>query len=209
MRDRHGDGREEGSTATRFQASLARNDVEIREAQELRWRVFRAGDHAPGVRGLDRDRFDEVCEHLLVRDRVTDAVVGTYRILDGERARAAGGFYSASEFDLGRILALDARVVELGRACVDPGYRTGAVIATLLAGVTGHVVSAGYDYVIGCASVHVDEDPTDARRVCRELLDGHLGPEAWRVHPYRPFAVARGAIVGRVAIPPLVKAYLR
>jgi putative hemolysin len=209
MRDRHRDGREEGTTAARFHTSLARSEAEIREAQQLRYRVFLAGDHARHDPGVDRDRFDGFCEHLLVRDRATQAVVGTYRILGGEQARQAGGFYSESEFDLGRILAVGARIVELGRACVDPAYRTGSVIARLLAGVTAHVVAAKYDYVIGCASVSAATDLRAATHVCRQLLGLHLGPDAWRVYPHRPFAVESTVAAGQPTLPPLIKAYLR
>ncbi len=63
-------------------------------AQRLRYRVF-SGE--PGFRipdagdGSDADRFDEFCDHVLVRDRVTDDVVGCYRMLPPEAAREAGG----------------------------------------------------------------------------------------------------------------------
>ena len=65
-------------------------------------------------RGRDFDKFDDVCDHLLVVDR--DAhdedgqplVVGTYRLTRKKDADKVGGFYTAGEYDLSR----DAR-----RAC--------------------------------------------------------------------------------------------
>ena len=67
---------------TRIQVLWARHLDEVREAQRLRYAVF-AGEmgaqlNAP-VAGHDIDRFDDYCEHLLVRDAVTRQVIGTYR----------------------------------------------------------------------------------------------------------------------------------
>ena len=41
--------------------------------------------------GLDMDRYDAVCEHLLVEDKVSRRVVGTYRMQSGETARTKFG----------------------------------------------------------------------------------------------------------------------
>jgi putative hemolysin len=56
-----------------LEVRLARNAAEIAAAQEVRYRVFydelgaRQGDLA-STAGRDADRFDEVCDHLLVFD---------------------------------------------------------------------------------------------------------------------------------------------
>ena len=62
-------------------------------------------------------------------------VVGTYRILTSWKAKERGRFYSESECDLTNLKPLTPRLVEVGRSCIHPEYRQGAVI-TLLA-VTG------------------------------------------------------------------------
>lgn len=203
----------------RFTTSLAEDAETIRAAQRLRYRVFQPAaergatpeslDPSDEADRVDCDRFDPHCEHLVVRDGRSGRVVGTYRILTPDGARAAGGLYADTEFDCTRIRASGARVVEVGRACVDPSHRGGGVIAALLAGLTRYVVGEGYDYVMGCASVAVtgDEAPA-AAALCRRLVDAHLAPEEWRVVPYVPFAAAPD---GRpeADVPPLVKAYLR
>ncbi len=109
----------------RLEAVWARHDDEVREAQRLRYRVFADEMGArlttpPGTEpGLDVDRFDAHCEHLLVRCVETDdapaRVVGTYRVMTGHAARQVGGFYSDDEFDLARLDPLRARMTELGR----------------------------------------------------------------------------------------------
>jgi putative hemolysin len=197
---------------TRFITALAEDPETVLAAQRLRARVFNGTD--PSSPAIDRDEFDAHCEHLVVRDRGSGQVVGTYRILTAERARAAGRFYSETEFDCARLHRLDGRLVEVGRACVDPGHRGGSVIALLLAGLTRYVVERRYDYVIGCASIDVGPDVAAAAALCARLVAAHLGPEEWRVTPHAPFRPDPGprpAVPPETepAWPPLIKAYLR
>lgn len=198
-----------------FSTRLARGPREILEAQRLRYRVFgeEMGARLPhAALGVDRDRFDRWCDHLLVQEDATGRIVGTYRILPATRALAIGGFYCDTEFDTRRLQALGTRVIEVGRACIDPEFRTGAVLGMLWAGLARYIKTSAAKYVIGCASVPVgDDDPTAAVAVCRRLLDAHASPAAWRVTPYRPFPLgaADTAPERRTAVPPLLKGYLR
>ena len=61
------------------------------------------------------DLFDDYCEHLLVLDEASQAVIGTYRVLTPAQAQRVGGTYSDTEFDLTRLRGLRSRMVELGR----------------------------------------------------------------------------------------------
>lgn len=196
---------------SRFRIALAHDAAEILEAQRLRWRVYRESLHADlPAGGVDADEFDRFCDHLLVRDTDTDAIVGTYRILSPERARAAGGFYSETEFDLGRIVSHGARVAELGRACVHPAYRTGGVITLLLAGLTAYLVERDCEYVIGCASVSLADGAERAAGLCRRLIAEHRSPVEWHAFPRAPFPFESIACDETAApMPALIKAYLR
>ena len=191
-------------------ASIAQTADEVRAAQRLRHRVFAEemqAQLATSEDGLDSDAYDPHCEHLLVRDGRTREVVGTYRILPGERARRVGGFYSETEFDLGAVAALPG-LVEIGRACVHPAYRNGAVIRLLWAGLTRYLLGHGYEFVIGCASMRV-EDTRSVYAVHRELARCHLSPAAWRVKPRVPFPLDAEPAECDVALPPLIKGYVR
>ena len=97
---------------------LSRDPLDIRAAQELRFRVFyeelRARPDAANLADrCDADEFDAVCDHLLVIDDAGERsstlssgkVVGTYRLLAQQAASANGGFYSEREFDLSSLLA--------------------------------------------------------------------------------------------------------
>ena len=50
--------------------------------------------------GLDADAFDRQCQHLMVIERASGAVVGTYRMQTAASARAGHGWYTAGEFEL-------------------------------------------------------------------------------------------------------------
>ena len=195
----------------RFSASLAASRADVVEAQRLRYRVFAEEMGArlpqPELR-LDRDRFDAYADHLLVRDTLTGAVVGTYRMLPAREARKVGRLYSEAQFELGAVARLPG-LVEVGRACVHPGYRTGAVIGLLWAGLATYLQGGGYEHVIGCASIPASEDRVAVSRVCRLLLRDHLGPVEWRVAPRTCFDLDDAGPSSPADIPPLIRGYLR
>ena len=115
---------------------LASSPAELDAAQALRYRVFY---DEMGARPLpemlasrrDFDQYDGACDHLIVVDqqRPGDSqVVGTYRVMRREHARTVGGFYSASEYDVSKLANFPGTVMELGRSCVDAGYRNRATM---------------------------------------------------------------------------------
>jgi len=179
-----------GRPGPRFVTCLARTEDEVREAQRLRHRVFAEELGArldSAAERLDRDRFDEYCEHLLVRSSDTGEVVGTYRILTAANARRAGGFYSEQEFDLGAIPSLP-RVVEIGRACVHPDHRSGAVLALLWGALAQHFRLHGYEHVIGCASVPISGDPAPSASLLPSVTPVPVASE-------EPLAAVEAAVV--------------
>ena len=195
-----------------FTVRLASSPADVRSAQRLRYRVFAGelGAHLPSAAlGIDRDRFDAFCEHLIVRERASARVVGTYRILPPEQAELAGGWYSAAEFTVDRLLDRRASIVEVGRACVDPAYRSGVTIALLWAGLLRYVREQRGEYIIGCASLDTTDGGHVAASLCRRLLQEHLAPEDWRVTPRRAFALEGWREIPDAPLPALLKGYLR
>lgn len=199
----------------RFTVALATTDIEVREAQALRYRVFGEEMGAQLVRGpaldrgLDADRFDPHCDHLLVRDRISQEVVGTYRILGPMQARELGGYYSEGEFDLARLASLRRDLVEIGRSCVHPDFRGGAVMALLWSGLAAYMREHRYRYLMGCASIGMSDGGHQAASVYRQLCDNHAGPPEWRVFPKCPLPLAGLDRHAQAKTPPLLKAYTR
>ena len=194
-----------------LRVALARSRAEIEAGQRLRYAIF-AGEMGATLHnripGLDHDRFDAYCQHLLVREG-SGRIVACTRLLTPEGARRAGGFYSQTEFDLTPVLALPGRLLEIGRTCVDPDYRNGATISTLWSGLATFIAEQRMDYLIGCASMPLGADGSEARALYAELAARHLVPEALRVKPHLPLPRRDGVAWSEYAVPPLLKAYLR
>jgi len=197
--------------SNRLYLSLARNSEEIAEAQRLRYKVFgeEMGAHISNLNGLDIDGFDEFCDHLLVRERGTHQVIGTYRMLNPHQASMAGGYYSAGEFDLTRLAHLGHQTVEVGRACVHKDYRNGGTISMLWAGLAKYMQMHRYEYMIGCASVPMHDGGHMAASLYNGLRDRHLAPNEYRVFPHNPLPLDALKQDMQVVCPPLIKGYLR
>ena len=75
-------------------------------------------------------------------------------------AIAAGGLYTATEFDVRALDPLRPSLVEMGRAVVRDDHRNGAVVLLMWAGILAYLDRCGYDYVTGCVSVPVYEAAT-------------------------------------------------
>ncbi|WP_137724323.1 GNAT family N-acetyltransferase [Prescottella subtropica] len=202
---------------------IVSSDREHREAaQRLRYRVFSTEPGFVLSRTddlLDADRFDEFCDHLLVRDNGTGAFVGCYRMLPPDAAAQAGGYYTATEFDLSALDPAGRRVVEMGRACVDVDHRNGSVLALMWAGILHYLQLTGHDSVMGCVSVPMQDRPgavagANVRAVRDLLLDRHAAdPSLWAM-PLRPVRVDGRVLdditpAPRAAVPPLLRGYLR
>ncbi|MDW8469138.1 MAG: GNAT family N-acyltransferase [Burkholderiales bacterium] len=196
--------------APRYTVGFARDPETVRAAQRLRWRVFaeELGARLPGVAGLDRDLFDPWCEHLVVREATAGAVVGTYRLLAPEAARRLGRYYSEGEFDLAPLASLRQGLVELGRSCIHPAHRNGALIMLLWSALARYMLASGYSHLAGCASVSAADGGHAAASLYARLAPAHLAPAEYRVRPLRPVALARLDASRPVVPPPLLRGYL-
>jgi putative hemolysin len=204
--------REQARPARRnLSVSLAQSEREIHDAQKLRYQIF-AGELGANLQtrtpGVDHDIYDPYCEHLVVRDENSGAVVGTYRILSPEKARKIGSYYSETEFDLTRLQHLRPRMVEIGRSCVHADYRTGATITMLWAGLAKYMMENNYDYLIGCASISMADGGHAAASIYSGLGE-HMSPLEYRVFARCPLPLAALKSDLPAEVPPLIKGYLR
>ena len=204
-----------------LEARLAVTPADVAAAQALRYRVFyEEMDARPSAEmvslGRDFDEFDDICDHLLVVDHSSgsQAVVGTYRLL--RRTVAEGRFYSAKEYDIGKIVGVSGEIVELGRSCVDARYRTRATIQLLFRGIGAYVNHYDIALMFGCASF----PGTDTHAVASQLAYLHhrfrappeLRPRALETHYTEMNRLPASEIDSRAAwgaLPPLIKGYLR
>jgi putative hemolysin len=205
--------------ATAFEVVWARDEKDVREAQRLRYHVFaeemgaRLSVPHGAPAGHDIDMFDAFCEHLLVRapsqNDEPGPVIGTYRVLTPDSARRVGSLYSDTEFDLTRLRPLRANMVELGRSCVHPEWRSGGAILALWGALAEFMDRNRLDTMIGCASVSMRDGGHFAASLWERLRKTHLAPIEWQVRPRLPLPVEELQHDLEVDPPALIKGYLR
>ncbi len=197
--------------ADRFQICLADNAAEVRALQRLRYQIFaeEMGADIRDCEGLDRDPFDQYCQHLYVRDRDNDMLVGGTRLLSRDGARKAGGFYSQGEFLMDAVVQLPGNVLEVGRSCIHADYRDGTGIAMLWQGLAAVFRQQHINYLFGCASIPMPGDSTHVHALMQRLKDSYRLPESLAVKAVNPIPAAGELTNVDAAVPPLLKAYLR
>jgi putative hemolysin len=210
----------------RYTLLLSTDPALIDAAQRLRYTVFTSepgfaltGPCGSDLAGRDADRFDEYCDHLLVREDNSGELVGCYRMLPPPGAIAAGGLYTATEFDIRALDPLRPSLVEMGRAVVREDHRNGGVVLLMWAGILAYLDRCGYDYVTGCVSVPInssaDDPPGSQIRGVRDfVLKRHAAPAQYTVRPYRPVRLNGKELddiepPARATVPPLMRGYLR
>lgn len=219
------------ATAGALEVRLAETEMEVEQAQRLRYQVFYEEMSAIPTQEMRRtrrdfDKYDMVCDHLLVVDRdAHDAdgqplVVGTYRLTREKDAARAGGFYTSSEYDLSRMLAglgSETKYLELGRSCILKSYRARPGTMQLLwKGLMAYVARFDIDLMFGCASFP-GTDPEEMALPLSYLHHFHAMPEALRVRARPELFVDmnrrdKAAIDEREGIrslPPMLKGYVR
>ncbi|MCV6981683.1 GNAT family N-acetyltransferase [Mycolicibacterium pulveris] len=207
------------ASVPRYTLLLSTDDALIEAAQRLRHDVFSTEPGFALTTATDADRFDEFCDHLLVRDDASGELVGCYRMLPPAGAIAAKGLYTATEFDVRALDPLRPHLVEMGRAAVRAEHRNGGVVLLMWAGILAYLDRCGYDYVTGCVSVPIydADDPVPGRSVrgVRDLVRRrHAAPARYTVYPHRPVIVDGRRLDDidppeRVKAPALMRGYLR
>jgi putative hemolysin len=214
-----------------LEVRLAETDHEVEQAQRLRYSIFyeeMSAIPSPQMReaGRDFDKYDDVCDHLLVVDREAHGedgqplVVATYRLTREKDAARAGGFYTSSEYDIAPMLnglPADTKFLELGRSCVLKSYRARPGTMQLLwKGLMAYVARFDIDLMFGCASL-AGNDPDVLALPLSYLHHFHPMPANLRVRARPELFVdmnrmpqdAIEAREGLRSLPPLLKGYVR
>lgn len=215
-----------------LEVRLARTAGEVRRAQQVRYQVFyeemgaQADPYTMATR-RDRDRYDALCDHLLVLDhnvaqrrfrKPRPRIVGTYRLLRQELAEKNGGFYSAAEFEVDELVRRHPgkTFLELGRSCVLKPYRDKRTVELLWHGAWSYVLRHNVDVMFGCASL-AGTDLNELATALSYLHHNHLAPPEWRIRAVperyeRMDLLPADAVDPKTALrtlPPLIKGYLR
>ncbi len=210
----------------RYRARFARSTTELDEILRLRFQVFNLelgeGLEASFATQRDEDAFDQTCHHLLVEDRDSGAIIGTYRFQTGSMAAAGSGFYSSGEFDLTSLpYGLTDQSLELGRACIAREHRNRTVLFLLWRGLARYMETNRLRYLFGCCSL-TSQDPIDGLQALAYLeRKGQVHPSI-HVDPQPGFACPVPSVPSvasvqskltareeRFSLPMLFRTYLR
>ena len=151
--------------SNQFEARLAITEAEVLAAQKLRYQVFVKEFGAKvskrnKIDEIEADKFDCFCDHLILIDNWAKghsnqpSIVGTIRLMESQVAESALGFYSATEYNLDKLIRGNEKSLEIGRACVDKNYRRSLAIHLLWLGLAEYIINRDITLMFGVASFH-------------------------------------------------------
>jgi len=195
----------------RYQSRMASGEADIRAAQRLRFVAFMQSEGAPG---LDRDRFDDICAHILVEEVQTDRLVCCFRILPIDDGGEIGRSYSAQFYELSALRAYSGRMVEMGRFCIHPDVRDPDVLRIAWGAMARYVDENDVGMLFGCSSFRGTDAEAYADAFAM-LKERHLAPRRWLPRAPSVFRFAQKLRLRKpdmkqamLRMPPLLRTYL-
>lgn len=145
------------------------NLKELQEVQRFRANQF---SHQFGISfedGLDQDLYDFGCEHAVLREKWTGEIVA-YTRLKLFQGHEIGQSYSAKEFDVVPNFSHLPSILEIGRTCVHPQFRSGKALSMLWLNLVPKVLwSMRAKYLMGCVSIHLEDNLARAYYTHRQI----------------------------------------
>ncbi len=210
-----------GPSGSRYLTGFCCSRRCLESALRLRYEVFNLelgeGLARSTLTGLDEDPFDATMAHLVLVERETGAVVGTYRVQTMERAETSGlGSYSAQEFELEPMRGFFPQATECGRACLAPEHRSARALLQLWLGLGAYLNLFGQRYLFGCCSI-TSTDPAAGWWALETLRRQGYADETLAVRATAPFSCrVSGKPIPRATgwsedypLPKLFRIYLR
>ena len=152
-----------------FRFGWVDNLKELQEVQRFRANQF---SHQFGISfedGLDQDLYDFGCEHAVLREKWTGEIVA-YTRLKLFQGHEIGQSYSAKEFDVVPNFSHLPSILEIGRTCVQPQFRSGKALSMLWLNLVPKVLwSMRAKYVMGCVSIHLEDNLARAYYTHRQI----------------------------------------
>lgn len=198
-----------------FIIKTAENSDELLKLLQLRHEIFvYEWQGRKAFHRLDVDDFDFQADHLMIIDKASCEVVGTYRLL---LSKFTDSFYSQNEFELDSFMEGPAIKLEMGRACVHPDYRDGTAIDVLWQGLSRYIVKSQTRFLFGCSSVK-SIDPVKISRLFKHFEKKGNWTDEFQIRPTKKYsfpgfdmAIAEplSPVDAREFVPPLLRTYLQ
>jgi putative hemolysin len=186
---------------------------ELVELFRMRHHIFFNETGITDDHNLDLDHFDSLCDHLVIRSNATGEICGTYRMLSSENTSK---FYSEGEFNLDDFLKAPGIKLELGRACIHPEHRNGAVIDLLWKGIGEYSKKSNASYLFGCSSV-MTVSPVMSKAIFKTMKTNEMTSEEFSIRPRSKYKMSFSAVTGEdifeekfimSQIPSLLRSYI-
>ena len=205
-----------------FTIKIAESNFEIKKAQSLRYKIFFKEKKIKKksfklLLQRDYDFYDKISDHLIIIDNnreIRDNVIGTYRLLRGNCAKLYRGFYTEQEFDTSNLKKnfSSKDILELGRSCVHPQYRSGIILKLLWQGISNYIKMYKIKILMGCASFH-GTNPSKFKDEFSLLYESYRLPEDYDVKSLQSNEISFNKNINHLTtfnkLPPLIKGYLR
>ena len=121
-----------------FRSRFAEDARDVEAAQRFRYACFHGGKA-----GIDADAFDADCQHLLVEDVDTGALICTFRFMELPTGAEIGKSYSSQYYELSNLHSFDKPLLEMGRFCISPEVNDPNVLRMAWAEITRLVDERG------------------------------------------------------------------
>ena len=131
---------------------------ELQDVQRFRAKQF---SHQFGLTfedDLDQDLYDFGCEHAVLKDIWSGEIVA-YTRLKLFQGYEIGQSYSAQEFEIVPHLSHLPSIVEIGRTCVHPQFRSGKALSMLWLNMAPKILwSMRAKYLMDCVRIHLEDN---------------------------------------------------
>jgi putative hemolysin len=202
----------------KYRARLAECASDVARCQRLRHLAFfeRRGLASGFADRRDRDGMDARCNHVMIEEAATGALVCCFRLLLLKDGSEIGASYAAGYYDLAKLARYPDPMIEMGRFCVDPAHRDPVIIRAAWRALGSFVEAGGVEMIFGCSSFDGTDAGLHADALAR-LAAQHLAPRRWAPRVGAPrvvrFAAGPSPAVAdpRAAarqMPPLLRSYL-
>jgi len=197
---------------TNYILKTAQTIEELLKVFELRYQIFLQNKSGGKKINYDIDEFDHLCDHLIIIDKNSDNIIGTYRVFCSNRSNT---FYSANEFQLTSLLNQSGVKLELGRACIHPDFRNGSIIDLLWNGIAQYIKKTNAHYLFGCTSIYTTS-PREAFSLYQYMKDKNWANNKFEIKPtdlyriklQRADHISHSFFNPGENIPPLLKSYI-
>lgn len=155
--------------STQFRFEWVDDLKQLQQVQHFRANIFAEQFGISFEQELDRDLYDFGCEHAVLKERWSGEIVAYTRLklLQGNQLNNS---YSEQEFAITDHFAHLSNIVEIGRTCVHPQFRSGRALSMLWLHLLPKVVwGMRAKHLMGCVSVRLEDNWARAYHTHQQL----------------------------------------